>query len=223
MTDTVSHVGTECHSGVACRADYDRPMPEPAPRLVERSRRAARAEVARTGVALFLEHGFDATTMDDVATAAGVSRRTLFRYFGSKEEVALGHLSGLGDDLAAAVRAQPADVDVWDALVTAFEQALPSGLAADDGAARALSQLVESTAALRAAHAEKHRRWIDALTPAVAERLTGSSDPDLAARAVVGTVLACIEAATHRWLCTDDPRGIHELALAALRAVRTPR
>ena len=64
-----------------------------APGLLERSRRAARAEVARVGVALFLERGFDATTMDDVAAAAGVSRRTLFRYFGSKEEVALGHLT----------------------------------------------------------------------------------------------------------------------------------
>ena len=78
----------------------------PATRLVERSRQAARAEVARTGVALFLTRGFDATTMDDVAAAAGVSRRTLFRYFGSKEEVALGHLGGLGDELAAAVRAR---------------------------------------------------------------------------------------------------------------------
>ncbi|MCM0639605.1 TetR family transcriptional regulator [Cellulomonas wangsupingiae] len=195
----------------------------PAPRLVERSRQAARAEVARTGVALFLERGFDATTMDDVAAAAGISRRTLFRYFGSKEEVALGHLSGLGDELADALRAQPDDVDVWDALVTTFEQVLPTALAADDGAARALSQLVESTAALRAAHADKHRLWIDALTPAVAERLAGSPDPQLAARAVVGTVLACLDAATHEWLCSGDTRDVGELALAALRAVRGTR
>jgi len=195
----------------------------PTTRLVERSRQAARAEVARTGVALFLERGFDATTMDDVAAAAGVSRRTLFRYFGSKEEVALGHLSGLGDDLAEALRAQPADADVWDALVVAFEQALPTALAADDAAARALSQLVESTATLRAAHADKHRRWIDALTPAVAERLAGAPDPRLAARAVVGTVLACLEAATHEWLCSGDGRDVRELALAALTAVRGTR
>jgi len=194
----------------------------PAPRLVERNRRAARAEVARIGVRLFLERGFDATTMDDVAAAAGVSRRTLFRYFGSKEEVALGHLSGLGDELAAALRAQPADADVWDALTAAFAQVLPTELADDDGAARALSQMVESTATLRAAHADKHRLWIDALSPVAAERLTGSPDAQLAARAVVGTVLACLDAATHEWLRSDDDsgRGIHELALTALTAVR---
>lgn len=195
----------------------------PAPRLVERSRRAARDEVARTGVALFLERGFDATTMDDVAVAAGVSRRTLFRYFGSKEEVALGHLSGLGDELAATLRAQPADVDVWDAVVTTFEQVLPTALADDDGAARALSRLVESTAALRAAHADKHRIWVDALAPAVAERLAGPPDPRLAARAVVGTVLACLDAATHEWLDADDGRSVRELALSALAAVRGTR
>lgn len=196
-----------------------------APGLLERSRRAARAEVARVGVALFLERGFDATTMDDVAVAAGVSRRTLFRYFGSKEEVVLGHLGGLGDDLATAVRAQPADVDVWDALVAAFERVLPSALADDEGAARALASLVDSTPALRAAHTEKHRGWVDALTPAVAERLTGSSDPRLTARAVIGTVLACLDAATHEWLCSDAAprRDVHALALAALAAVRGGR
>lgn len=196
-------------------------MPDaPAPRLLERSRQDARAHVARTGVALFLERGFDATTMDDVAAAAGISRRTLFRYFGSKEELALGHLSGLGDELAAAVRAQPADADVWDVLVTAMEQVLPTALAHDDGAARALSRLVETTAALRAAHADKHRSWVDALAPAVAERLDSVDDPELAARAVVGTVLACLDAATHRWVGTDEPRSVRDLALAALAAVR---
>jgi len=192
-----------------------------APGLLERSRRAARAEVARTSVALFLERGFDTTTMDDVAAAAGVSRRTLFRYFGSKEEVALGHLSGLGDQLADAVRDQPADVDVWQALVTAFEQVLPAELASDDGAARALARLVDTTPALRAAHADKHRRWTDALAPAVAERLVGTPDPRLAARAVIGTVLACLEAATHEWLCADDARDVHDLTLAALATVRS--
>lgn len=192
----------------------------PAPGLVERSRRAARAEVARTGVALFLDRGFDATTMDDVAAAAGVSRRTLFRYFGSKEEVVLGHLSGLGDALADAVRAQPADVDVWDALVVAFTQVLPTSLADDDAAARALAGLVESTATLRAAHADKHRLWLDALTPAVAERLADAPAPRLAARAVIGTLLACLDAATHEWLCTDDPQDLRTLAVAALTAVR---
>ena len=196
-------------------------MPDaPAPRLLERSRRDVRAQVARTGVALFLERGFDATTMDDVAAAAGISRRTLFRYFGSKEELALGHLSGLGDDLAAAVRAQPADADVWDVLVTAMEQVLPTALAHDDGAARALSRLVETTAALRAAHADKHRSWVDALAPAVGERLGGADDPELAARAVIGTVLACLDAATHRWASSDEQRPVRELALAALAVVR---
>lgn len=217
---------TDTPGSSAPGADGGSPVgPGLAPGLLERSRRAARAEVARVGVALFLERGFDATTMDDVAAAAGVSRRTLFRYFGSKEEVVLGHLGGLGDDLEAAVRAQPADVDVWDALVSAFEHVLPSALAADEGAARALASLVESTATLRAAHTEKHRGWVDALTPAVAERLTGSPDPRLDARAVIGTVLACLDAATHEWLCSDTipRRDVRTLTLAALAAVRGTR
>jgi AcrR family transcriptional regulator len=65
-----------------------RPVP-----IREQTRNVMRALIAQTALGLFAEKGFDATTIDEVAVAAGVSRRTLFNYFKSKEDLALGGLS----------------------------------------------------------------------------------------------------------------------------------
>lgn len=64
--------------------------PEPAPEGArERRRRETHARIAQTGLQLFLEHGYEATTLDAIAAAAGISRRTFFSYFRSKDEILL--------------------------------------------------------------------------------------------------------------------------------------
>ncbi|MFX6226362.1 helix-turn-helix domain-containing protein, partial [Acinetobacter baumannii] len=55
--------------------------------LWERSRRAAYAEISGIAMRLFLDQGFEQTTIDQIAAAAGISRRSFFRYFGTKEDV----------------------------------------------------------------------------------------------------------------------------------------
>ena len=57
------------------------------PNLTERRHEQTRAEIADVAVALFLQRGFADTTMDDVAEAAGVSRRTAYRHFPSKDDL----------------------------------------------------------------------------------------------------------------------------------------
>jgi AcrR family transcriptional regulator len=57
------------------------------PTLLERRHQQTRAAIADVAVALFLERGFAETTMDDVADAAGVSRRTAYRHFPSKDDL----------------------------------------------------------------------------------------------------------------------------------------
>ena len=61
---------------------------EPIPQgLRERKKIQTRLALARAAMALFEERGYDATTVDDIAAAANVSRRTFFRYFAGKDEV----------------------------------------------------------------------------------------------------------------------------------------
>src|ERR1700744_2750065 len=62
--------------------------------LRERKRRVTLDRIAETGLKLFIENGYEATTLDAIAAASGISRRTFFYYLKSKEEVLLAHESG---------------------------------------------------------------------------------------------------------------------------------
>ena len=83
-----------------------------------------RAEVRRDLVAaavrLFTERGYDETTIDDIAVAAGVGRRTFFRYFPSKEAVLYTELDGLLAVLAEAFRLRPVDEPPLVSLIEAM-------------------------------------------------------------------------------------------------------
>src|SRR4051812_32379863 len=74
----------------------------------ERPRRAVRGELTQLAVDLFVEKGYDETTIDDLAAAAGMSKRTFFRYFASKEELVMGKYEVFGEQLAEDLAARPA-------------------------------------------------------------------------------------------------------------------
>lgn len=62
--------------------------------LRERKRQQTLARIAEAGLKLFIKNGYEATTLDAIAEASGISRRTFFYYLKSKEEVLLAHESG---------------------------------------------------------------------------------------------------------------------------------
>src|SRR6266545_7692516 len=74
---------------LALRANLHTMKRDPLP-VRERTRRAVRDELTQLAKDLFVEKGYDETTIDDLAAAAGMSRRTFFRYFASKEELVMG-------------------------------------------------------------------------------------------------------------------------------------
>ena len=82
----------------------------------ERTRRTVRGELAQLAVGLFVEKGYDETTIDDLAAAAGMSKRTFFRYFASKEELVMGKYEFFGEQLAEDLAARPAGEPVWVSL-----------------------------------------------------------------------------------------------------------
>ncbi len=76
--------------------------------LRERKRRETLQRITEVGIRLFVERGYEATTLDDIAEAAGISRRTFFYYFKSKDEILLQLQSGMGEMIVTALNDQPA-------------------------------------------------------------------------------------------------------------------
>jgi AcrR family transcriptional regulator len=169
--------------------------------LTERRRAATRLDIAETAAALFADHGADATTVDEIADAAGISTRTFWRYFTSKEQALAPLLSHQVDEVIEHVRRRPADEGVVDALIEAMRETL---LAPSEAARLAsLIRLVQDGPALRAVWLDIHKTAEERLIPAFAERLrapAGSLEVRLAAALVNTALRVALEAWAH-----DDP------------------
>ncbi len=77
------------------------------PGLRERKKQRTRAAISDAAIGLFLEHGFDAVSVAQVAEAAEVSKRTLFAYFPTKEDLVVHRLADHETEIARVVRARP--------------------------------------------------------------------------------------------------------------------
>lgn len=191
---------------------------EPTSRLWARTRRRAYAEITSVAMELFLAKGFEQTTIDEIVSAAGISRRSFFRYFGTKEDVVLSHFVAEGAVLRAALEGRPDDEDVWTALRAAILSLEES--AGDQQRMLAVSRMLYRTPSLRARSIEKHLRWYDHLMPEVQRRLGHGADGTLRARAVVGCVVTCLDLAGEAWTDDDAARPLSHYLDAALDAVR---
>ena len=80
----------------------------------------ARGRLEQAALELYLERGFDQTTVAEIASHAGLTERTFFRHFADKREVLFGG-SALAEGLAAAVDAAPEDQQPLDAVIAALE------------------------------------------------------------------------------------------------------
>ena len=78
------------------------PMP-----IRERTRRLAQTELTTVAQDLFLEHGYEQTTVDQIAAAAGMSKRTFFRYFPSKDDLVIDRKSTRLNSSHSAVSRMP--------------------------------------------------------------------------------------------------------------------
>lgn len=75
--------------------------------LREEKRQQTLKRITQTALSLFARHGYEATTLDMIAADAGISRRTFFHYFKSKDDILLSQQAGLGEQLVDAIAAEP--------------------------------------------------------------------------------------------------------------------
>lgn len=172
------------------------------------ARGAVRDQVSKCAWTLFAAQGFEGTTVDEIAEAAGMSRRTFFRYFGSKEELVLDQLVKSAGAVADALGERPAGEAAWTALRQAFQVTVDIQEQHAETTQRLLRMLGDEPA-LRSVLSERRRRWEELLAPHVEVRLpkrsgVGARGPDPRARAVAASAIACLETAQELW--AHDPR-----------------
>ncbi|MBK3563892.1 MULTISPECIES: TetR/AcrR family transcriptional regulator [unclassified Streptomyces] len=194
--------------------------PRVKPGLREMTRRAVRAQIAETAMTLFAANGFERTTVDQIAAEVGMSGRSVFRYFPTKEDMVVGHMDEIGDRLAEALAARPLGEDPWTALRHAVQPHLDE-LTAHADTNIAVARMLDATPALQPSLLDKRARWAEALLPDIVRRLRGPTRTrELRARAIVSSALACLNIAVDEWARTGATRPVGDLLDTALTAVR---
>ncbi|WP_411151985.1 TetR/AcrR family transcriptional regulator [Streptomyces sp. A30] len=188
--------------------------------LREQTRSVVRALLTKTALELFATKGYDDTTLEEIAAAAGVSKRTLFNYFRNKEDLALNGLSEQGELIAARLAERPADEDPWASLRAAFQVLEEMDLTAERRLE--MTTLLFGNESLRAGHAEKQARWQDLFAPLIEPRLPDSDHRTLQARAIAAAAITCLQAATEEWMRLGAQADIFDLYDTAVQAIRRP-
>ncbi len=166
-----------------------------------RKRVTSRAELEDAAFGLFATHGFDATTVDEIAVAAGIGRRTFFRYFPSKNDIPWGAFEQELDQMRITLKACSPQTPLMDAIRLAlidFNQ-VP---AAQIPLHRRRMELILRVPALLAHSTIRFAAWRAVIAEFAAER-TGRRGDDLAPQAIAHAVLGVSVAAYEHWL--DEP------------------
>jgi mycofactocin system transcriptional regulator len=186
------------------------------PRGMGRPRVTSRAALERLAFELFARKGFDDTTIDDIATEAGIARRTFFRYFASKNDVVWGdfeaHLQRLRKLLAETDPRTPL-LDAVSGAVVEFNRFDVREVPWH----RQRMTLILSVPTLQADSTLRYRSWREVITGFVAERY-GLPPSALLPRVAGHAFLAACIAAYEHWLETDEA-DLPDLLDEAIRRV----
>jgi AcrR family transcriptional regulator len=187
--------------------------------LRERKRRQTRQALISAAMRLFEEKGYEQTTVAEIAAAAGVSTKTYFNYFESKDEVLFPHLSGR---IAAAItlieQHGPGD-RIADVLARAMEQMLADALTAEVGGGLAAVRLpmIMSVPAVQAATLHRYFLAEAELAEALHRAYPLALDAPAAA-AIIGSLMGAALAAA--LVCLQRGDTVEELQAAVQRAIQ---
>jgi AcrR family transcriptional regulator len=171
--------------------------------LRERKKQQTRDALANAAFDLFARKGFEATTVDEIADEVMVSPRTFFRYFASKEDVALQAIDQQYSAVFAAFDARPPDEPVMTALRNAAVAVLRACEAGESSlpAERlvCLSRLMSASPALAGASLEMCGSRVDELAGKVAARMGVASGADPRPTLVAAVAMSAVQTAAGAW------------------------
>lgn len=200
---------SRCYSGAVHRRTE-----QPGLTLAERKRQLVRDELAEAALRLLAKQGFEQTTVDELAAAAGVSRRTFFRYFASKEDVVTSSVVVVIEGILAEVAARPAGEPPAVAIREAVKAVTVEDFAEDREKSVALIRHTQQIPALRARFAERLDLLRDDLAGVLARR-AGRETPSPRDQFAAGLGLLAFAGAMQHWAASEgraDPAAVLDVA-----------
>ena len=186
-------------------------MTDLSPDWRQRKKAATRDRIRASALRLFREHGYDATTVEQIAAAAGVSHMTFYRYFPTKEDVVLS--DSYDPMIAALIEQTPATWPVVQRIRAALSHGLQEVYESDRDALLAQNKLVVSTPVLRerlwAHQMETQQLILQALGPR----------PSFQTRVIVAACLAAASTAILTWVENDGTPGLPDLINQAFESL----
>ncbi len=176
-----------------------------------------REQIEAVALDLFATRGFEATTVDDIAAAVGVGRRTLFRYFQSKNDIAWGDFDWVMGRLREALDAG-AELPLMEALRAAVVESNRYPADQEPGLRTRMS-LITGSSALQAHSALRYAEWRGVVAEWAGAR-RGEEPGDLLPRVIGYAALGSAMASFERWVARpeEDLLGLLDDAFAALAA-----
>jgi AcrR family transcriptional regulator len=169
----------------------------------QRKKTATRDRIRASALRLFREQGYDATTVEQIAGAAGVSHMTFFRYFPTKEDVVLS--DSYDPMIAAAVAQTPATWPLIQRIRTVLVQGLRQVYDTDRDALLAQNTLIVSTPVLR------ERLWASQMATQQHILQALGPRPSFQARVIVAACLAAASTAILSWVENDGTPELPDL------------
>jgi AcrR family transcriptional regulator len=183
--------------------------------LRERKKLQTRETIADVALRLFAERGYDQTTLADIADTADISRRTIFAYYDSKEDILLCHEGSVHDDLKRRLDERPPGTTTVDAI-----RDLLSTIGPPDEQAKLRKRIIAANPELQMKLRARHAELEPILAASIAKDLDAGPD-DIRPLLIAASMKAAFMSVSERFMEAEASGDTisHEQGMATLDQV----
>jgi len=197
-------------------------MPASSEKLQKRKQQLVRNAIWQAAIGLFAESGFENVTVDEIAAASGVSARSFFRYFSSKNDLMARGVLTYGNSLSAAIESFPQSsslLEVMEGVTLEFARA-----AAAQPRTRQVIQIAERSPAAKNALLSSLYAIQDQVAAAFASRIPQETPDSIKSKLIAALTLSVLNTVITDWgkKGRDDISELVGLAFATLKSVVHP-
>ena len=171
--------------------------------LLKRKQKVVQDAIWNAAIDLFGEKGFDDTTVDDIASTAGVSQRTFFRYFASKSDLMGQGMLVYGEALRAAIKASPKSAQAFDVLRRAVLEV--AAMVASSPRTHDVIAIVVNYPAAREAQLSRMDQIEQSVAQAYSSRMKKGRENELASRLLAGLTFTILDETMRLWSVNGAP------------------